>query len=629
MTRLLLLIYSLFLLYQQEIAAQNNTCKCVSGELLFKQSDTLFDKKEYDKLPVVLEKIPTNPAICKQKALCYQLQFALAKNKMEQADSIVEILEHSGIPKKCMDFAEQYHFQLGNYFLKKEKNDEAMQQFILVKELAEQINDTLFQIKGITRIAYVFNKMQQPGKAIDYDYISLRLAEKINNHNLALNIYTNIQAHFGVWYDITQDPKYLDSVRRIAIPTLVLAKRLNRKFEISQTYSILSGVAYLEEKYTKGLMLCDSGLSFLDRNKEFRQTYSLFTKKCDIYIELKDYVKAKQSADSSLKYAILENNPLSMAAVYERLYELEKLQGNYSDALSYHEKFVGIRDSIRTVEKTEKINELEQKYNKSQNEKTIKELSQAKQIASLKNKIYVTGIVLALLIIFIIVIFFRQKTLRSRQENMEIEQRLNRARMNPHFFFNTLNSLQTFSMQENKDSKVGRYLSKYAKIMRETLESTYKEMNTIEQEIDYLTNYLDIQKLRYPDKFEYHIAVDETIQPDETYIPSMIIQPFIENSIEHGLNTSVETGTIIINMSTGNHRLIIEIIDNGTGFTADKKAREYPSRATQIIKDRLLLLNKKYKTDASYQIGKGENSVGTSVKIILPLIHTNEGFNNR
>lgn len=82
-------------------------------------------------------------------------------------------------------------------------------------------------------------------------------------------------------------------------------------------------------------------------------------------------------------------------------------------------------------------------------------------------------------------------------------------------------------------------------------------------------------------------------------------------------------------MSTGNHRLIIEIIDNGTGFTADKKAREYPSRATQIIKDRLLLLNKKYKTDASYQIGKGENSVGTSVKIILPLIHTNEGFNNR
>ena len=211
---------------------------------------------------------------------------------------------------------------------------------------------------------------------------------------------------------------------------------------------------------------------------------------------------------------------------------------------------------------------------------------------------------------------------------MEVEQRLNRARMNPHFFFNTLNSLQTYSMQENKDSKVARYLSKYAKIMRETLESTYKEMNSVEQEVDYLTNYLDIQKLRYPDKFEYHIDVDETVEPNETYVPSMIIQPFIENSIEHGLNTSQETGIINISITTNNNRLLINITDNGSGFTTDKKAREYPSRATQIIKDRLLLLNKKHKTDASYEIGKGKNGVGTSVKIILPLIHTHEGFNN-
>ncbi len=616
------------LFQQQEIIAQDITCKCVSGEQKFKQVDTLFEQKEYDKAADVLAKIPTNTNSCKLEGLCYQLQFSLAKNKMEKADSLVEILQHSEIPKNCIEITMHYHFQLGNYFIKKEKNDEAMQQFILVKELAEQIKDTLFQIKGISRIAYVFNKMQQPEKAIEYDYMSLHLAEKINNQKIALSIYTNIQARFGVWFDITQDPKYLDSVRKIAIPTLQLAKKLNRKFEISQTYSVLSGVAFLEGKYEKGLILCDSGLMFLDRNKEFRLTHSLFTKKCDLYIALKDYKKANQYADSSLRYATLENSVLSLAYIYERMYEIAKLQGDFSSALSYHEKFIKIRDSVRTIEKTEKINELEQKYNKAQNEKTIKELSQAKQIASLRNKIYIAGIILALLIIFLIIIFNRQQTLKSKQENMEVEQRLNRARMNPHFFFNTLNSLQTFSMQENKDSKVARYLSKYAKIMRETLESTYKEMNSVEQEVDYLTNYLDIQKLRYPDKFEYHIDVDETVEPDETYVPSMIIQPFIENSIEHGLNTSQETGIINISITTNNNRLLINITDNGSGFTTDKKAREYPSRATQIIKDRLLLLNKKHKTDASYEIGKGDKDIGTSVKIILPLIHTHEGFNN-
>lgn len=628
MRRLLLFVYSFLLFQQQEIIAQDITCKCVSGEQKFKQVDTLFEQKEYDKAADVLAKIPTNTSSCKLEWLCYQLQFSMAKNKMEKADSLVEILQHSEIPKNCIEITMHYHFQLGNYFIKKEKNDEAMQQFILVKELAEQIKDTLFQIKGISRIAYVFNKMQQPEKAIEYDYMSLHLAEKINNQKIALSIYTNIQARFGVWFDITQDPKYLDSVRKIAIPTFQLAKKLNRKFEISQTYSVLSGVAFLEGKYEKGLILCDSGLMFLDRNKEFRLTHSLFTKKCDLYIALKDYKKANQYADSSLRYATLENSVLSLAYIYERMYEIAKLQGDFSSALSYHEKFIKIRDSVRTIEKTEKINELEQKYNKAQNEKTIKELSQAKQIASLRNKIYIAGIILALLIIFLIIIFNRQQTLKSKQENMEVEQRLNRARMNPHFFFNTLNSLQTYSMQENKDSKVARYLSKYAKIMRETLESTYKEMNSVEQEVDYLTNYLDIQKLRYPDKFEYHIDVDETVEPDETYVPSMIIQPFIENSIEHGLNTSQETGIINISITTNNNRLLINITDNGSGFTTDKKAREYPSRATQIIKDRLLLLNKKHKTDASYEIGKGKNGVGTSVKIILPLIHTHEGFNN-
>jgi two-component sensor histidine kinase len=624
----LLFVFSFLLSFTLQVLAQNNSCKCISNEKELKQIDALFTQKDYNNIPSLIDKIPTNIAACKLQALCYQLQFFIAKNKIENADSIVDILQRTGMQKNCVEIAQQYHLQLGNYFIKKEKNDDAMQQFILVKELAEQAKDTLYQIKGISRMANLFNKMQQPEKAIEYDYLALTLAKQIDNQKLVLSTYSNMQAHFGVWFDITEDQKYLDSVRKIATPTLQLAKKLNQKFEISQTYSVLSGVAFLEKKYEKGLILCDSGLLFLDKNKEFRQTHSLFTKKCDLYIALKDYKKANQYADSSLRYATLENNVLSLAYIYERMYEIAKLQGNYSNALMYHEKFIKIRDSIRTIEKTEKINELEQKYNKSENEKTIKELSQKKQIATLRNKIYLTAIVAALLAIALIIIYNRQKTLRTKQENMEIEQRLNRARMNPHFFFNTLNSLQTFSIQENKDSKVARYLSKYAKIMRETLESTYKEMNTIEQEVDYLHNYLDIQKLRFPNKFEYTININESIEPNETYIPAMIIQPFIENSIEHGFDMNTNNGKIEIDISEENKSLIVELTDNGSGFTTDKKAKEYPSRATQIIKDRLLLLNKKHKSNATFEIKKGVDNKGTCVRIILPLIHTNESFNN-
>lgn len=626
--RLLLFVFSFLLLFNLETLAQSNSCKCISGEKELKQIETLFDKQDYESIQPILDKINTKTENCKLSVLTYQLQLFLANNKLNNADSIVNILLPSYKNNNCNEIKINYHLQLGNYYLKKEQNDIALQHYISVKEISELTKDTLSQIMGISKIAFLFNKMHEPKKAIEYDYLELALAKQKNDPKLILKAYSHMQGHFGIWYDITSDKQYIDSIKKIARPTLALAKKSNRKLEIAQTYSILAGVAWIEKDYQKTLILCDSGLLYLDRNKDFRHLVSNFTKKCDTYIEFKDYRKSKELADSILKYAILEDNPLSLATTYERLYEIEKLQGNYSSALTFHEKFTNIRDSIRTVEKSEKINELEQKYNKSENEKTIKELNQKKQIATLRNKIYLTGIVAALLAISLIIIYNRQKILKSKQENMEIEQRLNHARMNPHFFFNTLNSLQTFSMQENKDSKVARYLSKYAKIMRETLESTYKEMNTVEQEVDYLNNYLDIQKMRYPEKFEYCIKIDEAIEPNETYIPAMIIQPFIENSIEHGFDMSVKNGKINISIFEENKNLIVELSDNGSGFSTDKKAREYPSRATQIIKDRLLLLNNKYKTDATYEISKGENNVGTSVKIILPLIHTNESINN-
>ena len=153
-------------------------------------------------------------------------------------------------------------------------------------------------------------------------------------------------------------------------------------------------------------------------------------------------------------------------------------------------------------------------------------------------------------------------------------------------------------------------------------------MNTIEQEVDYLHNYLDIQKLRFPNKFEYSINIDDAIEPNETYIPAMIIQPFIENSIEHGFDMNTNNGKIEIVITEENKNLTVELTDNGSGFTTDKKAKEYPSRATQIIKDRLLLLNKKHKSNATFEIKKGIENKGTCVRIILPLIHTNESFNN-
>jgi hypothetical protein len=114
---------------------------------------------------------------------------------------------------------------------------------------------------------------------------------------------------------------------------------------------------------------------FLDRKRDHRSCMSVFLKKCDSYIELKNYDLAKTYVDSALNQAQLEKNILSIANTYERLYEVEKLRNNYTASLFYHERFTKIRDSLRNVDKIKVINEMEQKYNKAENEKQINQLA--------------------------------------------------------------------------------------------------------------------------------------------------------------------------------------------------------------------------------------------------------------
>lgn len=188
--------------------AQSDACKCIANEKTFNQIENLFVEKDYEAIQLLLEKTSVKSSICQQEKLCYQLQLFVTLNKTDKADSIATILQQIPKQKNCSATEIKYHFQIGNYFLKKEKTDAALQQFLLVKEMAEQTKDTTFQIKSISRIAFLFNKMQQPQKAIEYDYEQLALAQQKNDPKLILQAYTQMQGHFGIWYDITSEQRF-------------------------------------------------------------------------------------------------------------------------------------------------------------------------------------------------------------------------------------------------------------------------------------------------------------------------------------------------------------------------------------------------------------------------------------
>jgi len=202
--------------------------------------------------------------------------------------------------------------------------------------------------------------------------------------------------------------------------------------------------------------------------------------------------------------------------------------------------------------------------------------------------------------------------------------------MNPHFFFNALATLQQYALTENNGLTLATNLSRFSNIMRETLESTYREYITIEQETDFLKEYLDLQQMRYEQKFTYDIIIAETVEPDEILLPAMIIQPFVENAVEHGFANIDRTGLLRIVFEIEADQLVIRITDNGKGLAEVKSLNpEHISRASQIIKDRIYLLNIKLKTRARFSIENRKDGQGVLVQIFLPVILKHENIADR
>lgn len=234
-------------------------------------------------------------------------------------------------------------------------------------------------------------------------------------------------------------------------------------------------------------------------------------------------------------------------------------------------------------------------------------------------------------ITFLALMYFIIKEVLHRQfihrKNSELKENLLRAQINPHFIFNALVAIQGF-VYKNENIEAGKYLGEFSKLIRLTLENTRKEYISLTKEIEFLEYYLKLQQLRYSGKFDFQIEVDDNIETDLIEIPPMLTQPFIENSIEHGLAEKEGKGNINIKIVAENDFLEISISDNGIGRKLSQIKRtsafRHKSYGTEITQERLDFLRKKYSYDASYKIDdlsddSGKPS-GTLVYFKIPII---------
>lgn len=367
---------------------------------------------------------------------------------------------------------------------------------------------------------------------------------------------------------------------------------INLLKSITNAYGNIGTIYRDKKQYKKAIKYYKESIKYSEEAKDWYNLSWLYKDISDMFIDLNDYPKA---------------------------YDNFVLHKQYSDSLDIMKYNTGLANARATYE----------------TEKQEKEL----EILTIKlkqHKYFMYGSIgLAVLVILVGILFIKQSRTNSKRKISEMNHKISeitqqnlRQQMNPHFIFNTLNSIQYYMYQHDKIS-TNNYLTKFSSLIRKTLENSQHTSIPIQDEIDALELYLQLESVRFKDKFDYKVNIDDDIDTLLYKIPTMLIQPYVENAICHGLNNREDKGFLNIDLKLLDDRIECTIEDNGIGREAAleikrQKNGNHNSLGTKITESRLNLVNALYgkSMKIDYTDLKDENGHpnGTRVVIHIPII---------
>ena len=283
-------------------------------------------------------------------------------------------------------------------------------------------------------------------------------------------------------------------------------------------------------------------------------------------------------------------------------------------------RVIELQENLNDRQNTQAVAEMNSLYEIQAQERAINQLSESLQINQLKldqNRLWLLVSVLFALIALIILLFiyysFRQRRIRQEKDRVILQQQLLRTQMEPHFIFNTLTALQHYIRKGNSQEAI-QYLNRFSKLLRNSLEISREQLVTLEQEIETLEHYLSLQQMRFDRAFAYHIQLEENLETDAIRIPPMLVQPFVENAILHGVDMKSKAGFVNVNFAEDGDLLKVTITDSGRQQKQEKPSKNHRSLSGIISRERLVLLGK----NARIKTQRNSNG-GTTVHIFIPI----------
>lgn len=504
------------------------------------------------------------------------------------------------------------HERLGIYFQYITSNHykalENYQKAILVAESDARLKKLTPAFYG--NIGLIYYEQQEYKKAINTFRILLDYPE------YRTNCYLNMANAFT-------ELKEKDSASVYFKQAIDGAKVENNMMVLALALSNLSLLQTRNGQNMEALENSEKSLELVNEHQlEFLRS-SVYANASMAYLANNEYDKAEYYADEALKDPSLRDNIFVQKSIWGTLTDVYEEKGEFQNALKAHKTFVQLSDSLASEDKKLEIAKRDIQFENDKKQAIAEAEIQNQKLIKNGSIIGGSGLILATLTGFIL--YYRKRNADAQKQEAEFDATVSdtelkalRAQMNPHFIFNALNSINDFISKNDADS-ASHYLTKFAKIMRQILENSTQNEIPLDEDLKILDLYLQIENMRLKNKFTYSIIVDDDVDVVNTLIPPLILQPFIENSIWHGISKKDTTGHIQINIKKENNMLVCIVDDNGVGrkFHAPDQKSEKKALGTNITKSRIDIINKKKNSNGTVTlIDKKE---GLCVEVKLPL----------
>ena len=560
---------------------------------------------------------------CMARAYRFQENYGLAIETYKKAlDISKEVNEQAWIAKYLFTIGEVYHDDANypealDYFLQSLKcnedagidsrvgydltmigivyqeiddNENALKYELEALKKHQQYKDKYWTAMTLQVIAIVYDLQNEYDKALDY-YSQILNMQKGNIYSTSLtllnigNVYMNQSNTTPLSQPDTAWDKAMD--------------HYSRSFKMSEETN---------NSYQQGVALTRIGFLYLKRNK---------IKEADIALS-KAIDLVKQRDDLPV-----------LKDLYFALTKLDSIKGNWKRAFEYQQRLTAINDSILDKKKSQQIARLQVKYITDKKQAEIAVLNKDNELKGIRIERQQKNILLIIAITIILLlgaggfIYYRNKKIKQEALKQISEAKLAslKSLMDKHFIFSSLHSIDTFLM--NNDSEAASdYLVKYSKLIRSILEMSNQAEVSLEEELSLCRSYLDLEKIRLDNFFDYEFSIDGTIAMQQTLFPSMLLQPLVENAVKHGIGSLREEGKkglINVDIKREKDKLICSVTDNGKGLQfSGNESKTHRSYSGKGIIERVRVYNSLRKNKASFLLK--DNNLGVTAVLTLPYL---------